>query len=434
LLFGFINIKNNDNNKEVFCLKIGIFTDAYKPLISGVVVSVDSLREGLELLGHKVYIITTNCPKVKKEKDSHVIRIKGIPLPFKIFKNHRWVLNYKKHLFKIKNLNLDLIHVHTEFGVGSLGLLAKQKLNLPLVYTAHTMYVSFFDNQKSWIVKFFKKSILKYVDYIFTKFIFNSDINIFPTKKVLYFLENRYSNKINDFSKINYQIVPTGFNLERFYCHNHSSEKVALLRQQLGLKDSFVCLYLGRISAEKEIDYLIDAFASFHFQNPKSKFLIIGDGPERKNLEKKAKKLKLYDKIIFLGFVPYDNLGIYYQLGSVFINASLFETQGLTYIEALAASLPCVVRFDQALEGVIQHKQNGLFYHTQEQLIQILTSLYQNPDNFKQLSYQAQKSVSLYNQKTFVNTVLEVYNQVINNHKLKNQKVIQYQIKNSDKI
>ncbi|MCG7201985.1 MAG: glycosyltransferase, partial [Candidatus Phytoplasma mali] len=88
-----------------------------------------------------------------------------------------------------------------------------------------------------------------------------------------------------------------------------------------------------------------------------------------KNLEKKAKKLNLDDKIIFLGFVAYDKLGIYYQLGNVFINASLFETQGLTYIEALAASLPCVVRFDQALEGVIKHEQNGFFYHKQEQLI-----------------------------------------------------------------
>ncbi|MFT2804814.1 glycosyltransferase [Candidatus Phytoplasma asteris] len=415
-------------------MKIGIFTDSYKPLISGVVVSCDSLREGLEALGHEVYIITTNCPKVKQEKDSRVIRIKGMPLPFKIFKDYRLVLSYKKHLFKIKALNLDVIHVHTEFGVGSLGLLAKQKLNLPLVYTTHTMYVAFFDTQKSFIFKCFKKPILKYVDYLFTKFIFNSDVNILPTKKVLYFLENRYSNKVNDTSKINYQIVPTGFNLEKFYCHNHSPEKVFSLKQQLGLKDSFVCLYVGRISAEKEIDYLMDAFTSFHLQNPKSKFLIIGDGPERKNLEKKAKKLNLDDKIIFLGFVAYDKLGIYYQLGNVFINASLFETQGLTYIEALAASLPCVVRFDQALEGVIKHEQNGFFYHNQEQLITILTSLYQNPDNFKQLSYQAQKSVNLYTQKTFVTNVLEVYNQAIDNHKLKKQKLIQHQKETSDKI
>ncbi len=65
-------------------------------------------------------------PKSNKKKDSRVIRIKRMPFPFKIFKYHRWVLSYKKHLFKIKALNLDVIHVHTEFGVDSLGLLAKQ--------------------------------------------------------------------------------------------------------------------------------------------------------------------------------------------------------------------------------------------------------------------------------------------------------------------
>ncbi|MFT2804568.1 glycosyltransferase [Candidatus Phytoplasma asteris] len=68
-------------------------------------------------------------------------------------------------------------------------------------------------------------------------------------------------------------------------------------------------------------------------------------------------------------------LGIYYQLGNVFINASLFETQGLTYIEALAASLPCVVRFDQALDGLIDNGNNVFFYHQKEELINYLSIL-----------------------------------------------------------
>lgn len=383
--------------------------------------SVDSLRTVLQNLGHEVYIITTNSPHIKEEKDPYVIRFKGVPLPFKVFKNYRWILKYKSHLPKIKALNLDIIHIHTEFGLGLLGIYAKQQLNLPLVYTMHTMYVSFFQTNNSLFIKTFRPLMIRYADRIVKRCLINADFVIFPTQKALDFVDKRYQIEIKA-NKLHYEIVPTGLNLDHFYPQKHSFQDVDNLKNELNLKDYFVCLYVGRVSAEKEINYLIKAFALFNQHHQQSKFLIIGDGPDQQNLKKQVAKLKLTDKVIFLGFIHYDRLGLYYQLGDVFLNASLFETQGLTYIEALSAGLPVLVRYDVCLTGVIQDGQNGLFYHNQQELITKLIHLYNHPNYCQTLSRAALKSVAHFNQAIFGKTILKIFTHLINknNFKLKN--------------
>src|SRR5690554_6432447 len=121
-------------------MRIGIFTDAYKPYLSGVVTSIKTLKDGLEDLGHEVFIITPFAPKQKLETDPTIIRLKGWIVPKKGLKDFRIVPFVQRHLKKIKVLNLDVIHIHTEFSVGSLGLYAGRKLNIPIVYTLHTSY------------------------------------------------------------------------------------------------------------------------------------------------------------------------------------------------------------------------------------------------------------------------------------------------------
>ncbi|WP_017193566.1 glycosyltransferase, partial [Vaccinium witches'-broom phytoplasma] len=211
-------------------MKIGLFTDSYEPLISGVVVSVKSLKLGLEDLGHEVYIITPNSPQIKEEKDPHIIRIKGLPVPIKALKGFCWVVSYKKYLPLLKDLNLDIIHLHTEFGIGSLALYTAKKLNLPVVYTFHTMYIEFIEMNQNFWLKMWKKTIIKYFDKLLTKYISAVEAVIVPTPKVLNFLQERYPIESN------YHVIPTGFNLKLFYQENISSEELRQLKEKLGLR------------------------------------------------------------------------------------------------------------------------------------------------------------------------------------------------------
>lgn len=95
-------------------MRIGIFTDAYKPLISGVATSISMLKEGLEKLGHDVYIITMLPPDKKHiELDPNVIRVKGFKIPTKSLKYFRYSFR-RRRIFKMlkkMNLNLDVIQI-----------------------------------------------------------------------------------------------------------------------------------------------------------------------------------------------------------------------------------------------------------------------------------------------------------------------------------
>lgn len=398
-------------------MKIGLFIDCWEPCIGGVIVSTKSLREGLETLGHKVYIITLNAVPKQIEKDPFIIRLQGgLPVFLKGLKDYRFLFKYKKYLPQIEALNLDIIHVHTELGVGKLGLYAHEKLKLPLIYTMHSMYHFFLEKNKFLWIKILKKILIKYLDYLLKKFISKSDIVITPTKKTLYFLEERYKIKQN------YKIIPSGIPLNKFDPQNFSKEQIDALKEKLDLKNFFVCLFVGRLSKEKDIDFIIDHFASFHEINNKSKFLIIGDGPEKINLQNKVKKINLQDKIIFLNFIPNNQIGLYYQLGDVFVNASLFETQGLTFIEALSSALPVLARYDEALDGVIENQKNGFFYKDKKDFVKILNDLCNNKQKYQEISKQAQNSIQDYKQEIFSAKMIDIYKAAISENNLKLKK------------
>ncbi|MBS2993881.1 glycosyltransferase ['Santalum album' aster yellows phytoplasma] len=395
-------------------MKIGFFTDTYLPIIGGIPISVKSHKDSLEKLGHKVYIITSQGPKNYEEKDASIIRIKGIPIPFKGFEGHRFVLRFKKYLSLVKDLNLDTIHIHTEFPIGKLGIYASQKLNIPSVYTMHTMHEYFFNKSKNIGIKIFKLFFILANRKALKKFISKTHSTIVPTHKILTLLEKDYNIKGK------YNVVPTGFNLEKFYSQNHSLEEIQALKVKFNLVNDFVCIYVGRLSPEKDISYLISAFASFCQNHPQSKFVIVGDGPEKKALQKQVKQLQIENNVCFLGFVPYDNLGIYYQLGNCFLSASLFETQGLTFVEAMASSLVLLARYDQALDGLIDNGNNAFFYHQKEELIHYLSLLYNDNKKTKTMSMNAKNSILNYDQTSFASKMISIYKEAIKNNKENN--------------
>ena len=120
-------------------MRIGMFTDAYTPDINGVVSSIVTLKTALEKAGHEVFVVTTKSSASKDIVDDHVLRLAGIELD----SFYGYVLTSPIHLSaleKIRKMNLDVIHVHTEFGVGIFARVVSNVLSIPLVSTYHTMY------------------------------------------------------------------------------------------------------------------------------------------------------------------------------------------------------------------------------------------------------------------------------------------------------
>ena len=388
-------------------MRVGIFTDQYYPLISGVVTSIKMLKDGIEQLGHQVYIFTSFDEKKATELiPSDVINIPGRSYPFKNLKDYRYTFTHKKFVKIIKKYNLDIIHLQTEFNIAKIAKVAHKKLNIPVVHTMHTLWNDYF----KYLSPFFDKHAHNLMNSLLKKMFMKdcakmSEIQIVPTKKVFEQKDNYALGK-------EIRIVPTGIELDRFYPNNLDKEKELKIKQLLNIKEgTFVFLYIGRTSEEKNIPTLIKAFARANLDN--SVFLIVGGGPELDELKDLAKELKIDNKIIFTGLVEWVNIPYYYQLGDVFLNASQSETQGLTYIEALASGKPLLVQKDECIEDVVVDYYNGLYFDGEDELVQKMKEIVKAPDTLKTIKANTLKSVENYSKEQFTKNILSIYNEAI---------------------
>lgn len=147
--------------------------------------------------------------------------------------------------------------------------------------------------------------------------------------------------------------------------------------------------------------------------------IIIGDGPERENLEKLVKKNNLGNNTFFTGKVPLKDIGMYYHLGSIFVTASKTETQGLTVLEALAASLPVVAIKDESFVDPIKDNYNGYLFEDDKDYVNYINSLLDNKEKLDKMSADAYESSHNYSSQTFASNVLKVYKLAIKNKKKK---------------
>lgn len=329
-------------------MKIGIFTDTYYPEINGVANSTYELKKGLELLGHTVYIFTVSNPTASQETKAGVFRIASVPFP--MLKERRIGCTVPKAWKrKIKKLHLDIIHTQTEFMMGHLGGKLANWLNIPHIHTYHTIYEDYLSYLHMPDKKCFRKVVRR-----FSRLCCNhADEIIVPTKKVQELL-GQYGVKKE------VHVIPSGISLDKFA--KPDKKHVQELKLQLGIpEDKLILLYIGRLSTEKNITELLNLIHDT--KNRKNLILLlVGDGPEREALENQVKELELEASVIFAGMAPFDNIEDYYALGDIFVSASTSETQGLTYIEALASGMPLLVRQDECLNGVLSEYENGVSY------------------------------------------------------------------------
>ena len=390
-------------------MRIGIFSDTYIPQINGVSTSIEMLRKGLEKKGHKVYIITVNPDNMKYIKEDRVLRIPGVPIG--IF-DYRLTSIYPARAIKtIKNWNLDIIHSQTEFGIGTFARILAKQYNIPLVHTYHTMY----EDYVHYITKgYFNKTGKKIVEHL-TLFYCDTTATelIVPTKKTYDLFKEKYKVKRN------VHIVPTGIEVEK-YSKKYSEETINELKKKIGIKsDDVNLLFVGRLGLEKSVDFLINNHKDIVKKHPNCNLIIIGDGPERENLEKLVEKNNLEKNVFFTGKVPLKDIGMYYHLGNVFVTASKTETQGLTVLEAIAASLPVVAVKDESFIEPIQNDYNGYLFEDSKDYVQYINDLLNDKNKLDKMSLNAYESSHNYSSTTFASNILKVYKLAIKNKKSK---------------
>ncbi len=395
-------------------MRIGIFTDTYPPYINGVSTSIIMLENALKKQGHQVFIVTVNDEghKYKYEKNNHIIRVPGIPVGIY---DYRMTSIYPIRIInKIRKMNLDVIHSQTEFGIGTFARIISKQLNIPIVHTYHTAY----EDYVHYITHgYFNKPSKKIVEQI-TKFYCDKTVTelIVPTKKMYKFFKTKYKYDRN------IHIIPTGIEISRFYKEKFKEEDTLKLRKSIGLnKDDIVILFVGRLGQEKSIDVLIEGHKEICKKHKNAKLLIIGSGPDEELLQELINKNNLQDSVLMIGKIPFNEMPKYYRLANIFATASRTETQGLTVIEAMAASIPVVAALDDSFSEIVVNDLNGYLFKNKKEYVKIMLELIPDRNKIEYLGTQARLSSENYSDKYFAEHVLEVYKLAIKTSGVKNR-------------
>jgi Glycosyltransferase len=394
-------------------MNIGLFTETYYPEINGVATSVYMLKNELEHRGHNVYVFTTTTPGAP-EHEHNVFRVPSIPFIF--ITERRVGLFYQPKLAHvIKKLNLDIIHTHTEFSLGIFGRIMSKELRLPIVHTYHTIY----EDYTHYLTRF--KALdrrAKAFARTYSKVVCNTaEQVIVPTEKTKELLMTYSVHK--DIS-----VVPTGIDLSKFDKNNYSEAEVQALKQKYKIsKDDKILIYIGRVSQEKNIEEIVQAIPDYFKSRKNVKLVIVGSGPALEKLQLLSKQLEITDRLIFTGSQPWDTIGLFYRLGDVFVSASKSETQGLTYIEAMASGLPVVAREDKCLEDILEQGYNGYTFTDKEGLYYGLDQVLFN-DTQTNYSDNSIDKVKKYSTQEFATQVESVYNLVTSRDKVYRKKQV----------
>ncbi|MBE6144745.1 MAG: glycosyltransferase family 4 protein [Firmicutes bacterium] len=364
-------------------LKIGIFMDSFYPAIDGVVVVIDSLARALARY-HDVTVVVpyTKTYKEDYKKEYKIIRIDSIKIPYT---EHRLGLmpRKKSKIYKeLLNERFDVIHIHSPFTMGKLGIKLAHDLNIPCIGTVHTRFefdIKRITNQK-WLVN----KVMKFIINVFNK----CDKCIVVNEPLT-----------DDIKKYGYKYEPVvihnGTDLRPLEDVKHNLEATNKI-YKLENKD-IVLLYVGRIIDYKNIFFILDALKLLKEDNIKFKMLYVGSGPDEDRLKTKIKQYHMEKDIILTGRIE-DRLVLssIYARADLLLFPSLMDTSSLVRIEAAVNKTPGLFIKDSMVGKTIEDSKNGFLSELDEvKYKNRIKEIINNKDLLKKVSINAQKTLGI---------------------------------------
>lgn len=380
-------------------MRIGIFTNAYEPILNGVVNSIKGFKQGLEHEGHQVYILAPRYPGHHDDSDeifrfASVSVNKAIDFPLAVPGSVSLIRT-------IKDLDLDIIHAHHPFLLGSLGKNLGRRWDIPVTATIHTQY-----EQYSHYIPLNKAAVSMATRAMVRRFCASVDMVLTPSESMRqYLIANGISDKV--------EVVPNAVDVDKFKTQN--DDQTALIRNRLGLSnDDFVIGNVGRMAQEKNIDFLLDMVDRIKDRLPNVRLLLVGGGPQLERLSAKAAFMGLGDRVIFTGPVQYEEVPAYISAIDLFVMASVTEVQPLSLIESMASGTPVLGVRAFGSQDIISDGIDGflvdLDYDHYRDKIELLAG---DRDLLCSFGQSAGKSAEQYSLANATRKLLDCYNRLV---------------------
>ena len=350
-------------------LKIAVVTETYPPDINGVAHTLSKIVEGLQALGHDLWLIR---PKQQAQhmavQTAHFqeVLVKGVPIPF--YNELRMGLPAKRELQRLwAKQRPDIVHIATEGPLGWSALQVARKLKLPVSTDFRTNFHAY---SQHYGIGWLSGAIRVYLK----KFHNRADVTMVPTAMLQHELQAKGFERV--------QVVPRGVDTSQF----SPSYRSLALRQSWGVaEDDKVLLYVGRLAAEKNLGLVVQSYLKAKQHNERIRLVLVGDGPMRESLQQQ------HPDIVFAGYRSGADLAAHYASADVFVFASLTETFGNVTLEAMASGL-AVVAFKHAAAGqCIRHGENGMCVDAEspDEFVKAVCAVLEAPSLQARLSKQA---------------------------------------------
>ncbi len=322
-------------------MHVGIFSNAYHPVINGVVNSIEGIRQGLLESGHQTCLF---APEVRgyRDDDSAVYRFASLEMTKR--GSYPIPIPYSGRLFRLlKGLNLDIIHAHHPFLLGAVAATFARRKRVPLIYTFHTQVELY-----SHYIPLNQQMVKEVARARLTRFLNKCDLVIAPSEGV---------RELLDSYRVRARVVTlaNAIDTERFQ-HPTSGRD---WRAELHIpKNAVVSLSVGRLAKEKNLDFLLQAFAQLALSENQY-LVVVGEGTERNRLTELVRHLGVAPRVRFTGAVPYHEMPSVYQACDLFVISSTTEVKPLVVLEALASGLPVLAVAACGTSDTLHHGIDG---------------------------------------------------------------------------
>lgn len=370
-------------------LKIGLFLDTFYPHTDGVVIVVDNLARRLAK-NNDVTLIVPQTENIDYSK-----------FPYKIItiKSHRFLnteynfsFSQPKHSKLYKKLlkeKFDIIHIHSPFMVGRLGLKLSKDLNVPSICTMHTLFDR--EIKKIFSSNFIVKPIIKNIIKVYNKS--NTCISVNKSTAEVY---KEYGYKYTP------KVIYNGTDIKEAKDTNIVNKLF-----NLNEKDN-VLLFVGRINEVKNIFFILDSLKLLKENEYKFKMIYVGSGPDEEKLKNKIKEYNLENEVIMAGKInDRDLLSSIYKRADLFLFPSTFDTCSLVQIEAAINETPGLFIENSVTAETITDNVNG--YLSKENVNDYknkIEEILNDKLKLKKISKNAKKMLS----RSFDDVTLETYN------------------------
>lgn len=376
-------------------MRIGMMADLYKPYISGVTNYISLNKRYLEQAGHEVFVFTFGDLDYKDD-ETRIFRSPGLQL---VDTGYYLSFHYSRQV-KALLQTMDVVHVHHPFLSGRLALRYCRPLRIPLLFTNHTRYDLY---AQAYLPLLPEEISATFLETYMPSFCNAVDLVISPSTGMAQVLR-----KLGVKSHI--EIVPNGVELQLFHQNGQFAQ-----RTKIGFKpEDIIFVFSGRLGPEKNLSFLIKAFAGVAEAIENVHLVIIGGGPEEQALKNQAAGIGASKRVHFFGMLDYNLLPAYLAMCDAFVTASVTEVHPLSVIEAMATGLPVLGIHSVGVGDTIEDGITGfLSNEDQAAFAAKMTRLCMDRELRHKMGQAARKASEKYAIERTTQTMLEHYEHLV---------------------